>query len=335
MPLSGVLMSRHGSQRVVRWFALACVFALLLVALAPSVIAVAGALFIFGGLIGGMDVAMNSNAVAVEKKLSQAIMSSSHGFWSLGGFVGGGVGGFAIQNFGYFYHAIGVTVFLALILAIAARHVVEDDQPAVQETKKPMRLPRTLGVYLVGLVALFAMIPEGAVLDWGALYLQRELGASISVASLAFSLFAGSMAVLRFAGDRVRNKFGSVTTMRVSSLIAAVGILVAGLAPWPWLAIAAFAFAGIGIANIVPIAFSAAGNQPGMASSTGMSVVTTIGYSGILLAPSAIGFAAEQIGFSWVFIILAAPLLVVCFSAKMMEAADFQPSRPLPGPEMI
>jgi len=335
MPLSGVLMSRYGSRRVGLGFACACVVALLAVVSAKAVPMAAIAMFFFGGVVGAMDVAMNSNAVAVEKKLSRAIMSSSHGFWSLGGFVGGGLGGLVIQNFGAFSHALGVTVALAAMLAVAAPYVIEDKHPEATEQKKPMRLPRIASVYLVGAVALFAMIPEGAILDWGALYLRNELGASIATAGLGFAFFAGAMAILRFLGDRVRNRFGAVLTMRISCLIAAAGIFVAGLSPWPWLVIASFAVAGVGIANIVPIAFSAAGNQPGISASTGMSVVTTIGYSGILLAPSAIGFAAERVGFSWVYIALSVPLIVVCISAELVRAADFQPDRQIPGPEMI
>lgn len=335
MPLAGILMSRYGSRRVVCVFAVACIFSLLAVVSSPGVVIAGIAMFFFGGVVGAMDVAMNSNAVSVEKKLSKAIMSSSHGFWSLGGFFGGGLGGIAIQNLGYFTHALLVTALMALMFVLAAPYVVEDKQPETHETKKPMRLPRIASVYLVGAVALFAMIPEGAILDWGALYLRQELGASIATAGLGFAFFAGAMALLRFAGDRVRNHFGAVNTMRVSCLIAAAGIFMAGVSPWPWLVIASFAVAGIGIANIVPIAFSAAGNQPGISASTGMSVVTTMGYSGILLAPSAIGFAAEHTGFSWIYIGLSLPLIVVCVFAELVRSADFQPDRQPPGPEMI
>ena len=92
MAWAGHLIARHGSEWTIRLFAWTGVFGLLLVALAPNVPVAAVTLYLFGGMIGGMDVAMNTNAVTVEKKLSRAIMSSSHGFWSLGGFAGGGAG---------------------------------------------------------------------------------------------------------------------------------------------------------------------------------------------------------------------------------------------------
>ena len=61
------------------------------------------------------------------------------------------------------------------------------------------------------------MIPEGAVLDWAALYLQQELGTDLAIAGFAFAGFSGAMALMRFLGDGVRNRFGAVTTLRVSS----------------------------------------------------------------------------------------------------------------------
>ena len=322
MPTSGYLMGRHGSRATVRGFASVAVFGLLMVAVAPNVPVAAVAMFVFGGVVGAMDVAMNANAVAVERKLKRAVMSSSHGFWSLGGFAGGGLGGVAIQAYGHLAHAVAVTIVALAVLALAWRFLVGEDKPPVHEHRR-FSLPKSPSVYLVGVVALFSMVPEGAVLDWAALYLKQERGADLATAGLAFSLFSGAMALMRFAGDGVRNRFGAVTTMRVSSLIAATGMLIAGLSPSAPLAIVAFAFTGLGIANMVPIAFSAAGNQPGMSSAAGMSVVTTMGYSGILLAPSAIGFVAEHAGFAPVFVVLAMLLVVVCLMSGLARSADF------------
>lgn len=323
MPFSGYLMTKRGSRPVVIGFAWIVVFALLLVALAPNVWLAAVTMFIFGGSIGAMDVAMNANAVAVEKRLSRAIMSSSHGFWSLGGFAGGALGGIIIQNFGHLPHAIFVTVVAAAMTAFALRHLIGEDRPVTHEHRH-FRLPRLPTIYLVGIMALFSMIPEGAVLDWAALYLKQELGADIATAGFAFAAFSGIMALMRFLGDGVRNRFGAVNTLRCSALLAASGMLAAGLAPNPWIAIAAFAMCGLGVANMVPIAFSAAGNQPGVVPNIGMSVVTTMGYSGILVAPSAIGFVAGHTGFAPIFVALSGFLVVVSLMAGLARHADFR-----------
>jgi MFS family permease len=103
---------------------------------------------------------------------------------------------------------------------------------------------------------------------------------------------------MRFAGDLVRDRFGGVRTLRICTLFAIAGMLLAGFAPNAEIAILGFALCGIGISNMVPIAFSAAGNIPGLKAGIGLSVVTTMGYSGMLVAPSAIGFVAEHVGFS-------------------------------------
>lgn len=327
MAWAGHLIARHGSRHVVRIFAATGAFGLLLVALAPNVPVAAFTLYLFGGMIGAMDVAMNANAVTVERKLSRAVMSSSHGFWSLGGFAGGGLGGIAIQSYGHLPHAIVVTVIALIVIATALPYLVADDAPVAEEHRK-FSLPRNPGIYLVGLMALLSMNSEGAVLDWAALYLRQELGTDIATAGFAFAAFSGAMALMRFMGDGVRNRFGAVTTFRISSLVAAAGMLAAGLSPWPWLAIAAFALCGLGIANMVPILFSAAGNQPGTSAGSGMSVVTLMGYSGILVAPSAIGFAGEHVGFAPVFVAVSGLLIVVCLMAGLARSADFRHGQP-------
>lgn len=324
MPWCGWLMARFGQRPILRIFGLIQGFGLLLVVMSPTVPVTAVAMVFFGATIGCTDVVMNAATVIVERRLGRAVMSSMHGFWSLGGFAGGGLGGVAFQTFGTTAHAAAVAAVVVTGGLLAMPHFIDsDERPAAQlDGHRRRGLPRTPTIYLLGLVALLLFAAEGAVLDWGALYMTRELGADLAVAGLAYAFFSGAMAVMRFAGDRVRDRFGAVPTLRVSAFVAAAAMLAAGLLDDPILVIAAFALTGLGVANTVPIIFSAAGNMPGMASGTGMSIATTMGYSGVLMAPSAIGFIAEHTGFSIVFASFALILVVIGLIASLAQTAD-------------
>jgi MFS family permease len=313
MPLIGAVIAREGSRRVSRALALAMAPMLLLVTLAPNVWTAAAALALTGGLVGGMDVAMNANAVAVERDLRRAIMSSCHAWWSVGGLVGASTGGLLLGSFGPVGHAVVVMAVVLAALAAASPTILDDvaakDAPAAARADGAPVGRRLLLPLLVGTMALFSMIPEGAILDWSALYLREALGASVETAGLAFAAFSGAMAVMRFSGDPIRDRYGAVVTLRVSTVIAGIGMVVAALAPSVGLAAAGFAFAGLGIANMVPIAFSAAGNLPGLPPGIGLSIVTFMGYSGLLFAPSLIGFIARHTGLGPIFTVL--PLLYI------------------------
>jgi predicted MFS family arabinose efflux permease len=298
-------------------------FALPSVLMAPTItVAFLGLLF-FGGMIGGMDVAMNANAIAVERAMTTAIMSSCHGFWSLGGFLGAGIGGVLIAELGQAGHVLIATAVVGGLVWFAW-HKAFDDQLEASANQEPSTaaLPRNMLPYLIGAVALLCMIPEGSVLDWGALYLRQELASDIAQSGLAFSAFAGTMAIMRFFGDSLRNRFGATKTFRVSALFAGMGLVIAANANAGPMAIAGFAIAGIGVANLVPITFSAAGNLPGYAPGVVISVVTFMGYSGILFAPSLIGFLAEQTGFASVFLLLAFAQVAVFVCAPLAHHAD-------------
>jgi len=324
MPLAGMAMARVGSRPVLLPLAAIAVFSLLLAVLAPNVPLATAALFFMGAVLGGMDVSMNANAVTVERRLMRPVMSSTHGFWSLGGFVGGGAGGFIIQAFGQLAHAGAVALVAAIILVPAARHILSGDRPAPSTSQVRFAMPSAPTIYLVGLIAMICVIPEATMRNWAALFMEQELGTDIGVAGLAFALFSGAMALMRFFGDGIRRRYGAVRTLRASCLLTAGGLLAASLSPFVPLTLAAFALAGAGAANMIPIAFSAAGNHEGMASSTGMSVVMAMGSAGILIAPSAIGFIAEQTGIGPVFAGVAALLLCATLLAAVAHRADFK-----------
>lgn len=321
MPLAGAQIAVRGSRIVVRAFAVLLLPMILALTLAPNVWTAAVALFLFGGFIGAMDVAMNANAVSVEKSMRRAIMSSCHAFWSLGGLLGAAIGGLLISRWGILGHAEASTAIAVLFVAIAWPMVL-GDQPHHDEAKPKAKLPMIPLPWLLGIVALFCMVPEGAVLDWSALYLSQEKGASVALSGFGYAAFSATMATMRFAGDFVRDWLGAIRTLRICTVFAIVGMLTAALAPNAEIAILGFALCGIGISNMVPIAFSAAGNIPGLQPGISISVVTTLGYSGMLVAPSAIGFAAEHVGFSPVLMTLPVLLLVVLAFSSLARYAD-------------
>jgi MFS family permease len=130
------------------------------------------------------------------------------------------------------------------------------------------------------------------------------------------------MAIMRFAGDGVRNRFGAVRTLQISGFLGAAGLMGGAIAPYDWVAIASFAIAGLGVANMVPILFSAAGNHPTLPSATAISIVTMVGYCGILVAPSTIGFLAEHMGFRPTYAALSLLLVGVALLAARAADAD-------------
>jgi MFS family permease len=332
MLFAGRLITAYGGRRVLSWFSLALIPVLPMVVYSPNLWLLALFMAVFGAMAGCMDVAMNAQAVEVERRLNRAIMSSSHGFWSLGGFFGGSAGSFVIAHWGSEVQSL-LTALVVAVLVLGAMPFLLPEAPVVKSVEtvaapRTKLFPKELHVWLLGFLALFSMVPEGAVLDWAAIYLQKELGSDVFVSGLGFAFFAGAMAVMRFMGDSVRNRFGAVRTLRLSGLLGAAGLMGGALAPYDWVAIASFAVAGLGVANMVPIMFSAAGNHPSLPSANAISIVTMVGYCGILVAPSSIGFLAEHLGFRPTYAGLS--LLLVLVALVAARAADADGAKILP-----
>ncbi len=326
MLFAGRLIGRFGGRRVLSLFSLALIPVLPMVVFSPNLWLLALFMAVFGAMAGCMDVAMNAQAVVIEQRLNRAIMSSSHGFWSLGGFVGGSFGAWVIAHWGSEVQSLLTAGVVAVIVISAMPFLLpEEPKPVVVDAAPAPRtklFPKDFHVWLLGFLALASMVPEGAVLDWAAIYMQKELGSDVFVSGLGFAFFAGAMALMRFLGDAVRNRLGAVRTLRISGWLGAAGMMGGALAAESWMVIVSFFIAGLGIANMVPILFSAAGNHPRLPSASAISIVTMVGYCGILVAPSTIGFVAEHFGFRPTYAGLSLVLVLVVLLAARAADAD-------------
>lgn len=261
-------------------------------------------LFIAGLVDGLVNVSINTSASSVESHWSVKVMSSCHGMFSLGGFVGALIGGLS-ANFGLpLYIQMGM-IFILALLVLGSRFKSLWYLPSnVSQERQPMRWP-SLQLVAFMLIGICIMIGEGAISDWSAIYLSKSLHANPFLAALGFAGFSAAMAVGRFGGDRIRELFPPRKILRNGTLVAVAGLLIAVSFPYPGAAILGFTMAGLGYATGVPILFLEAGNLTPQNPGIGIAAVANAGLIGFLGAPPAIGFIAEHLGLPTAMFIVA------------------------------
>ena len=319
MVITGRLCARFGSAPITAASATLMSLAILLPARVTSVAALAVVLFVFGAGFGGLNVALNSSAVAITGHVGRPIMPSFHAAFSLGGLLGALVGGALAAVLSAVWHltvtglfGLAVTALVGTLLIRAEASVAAPTprpperataRPPERATARPAgarqaRLPTLAGrprvfVAVFGLIALCSAYGEGAMADWGALHLHTNLHTSVGLAAAGYASFSGAMVVGRLSGTWLLHRFGRTFVLAAGGLTAAAGMLVAALVPVLALAIAGFILIGLGLANIFPAAIGQAGALDGP---KGVATASTIGYFGLLAGPPTIGFLAERTG---------------------------------------
>jgi predicted MFS family arabinose efflux permease len=325
---AGRLIGRQGARDVTRICGI--VYALLLAGLivAPGYVALLALLAIFGVVTSVFDVAINTEAAALEQRSRHPLMSGMHGMFSLGGMAGALTGGAALAaGLAPQHHLMLVAIAMALAVAVAAMHMLPASVTASSSPGQDdgFRLPRGV-LAVLGLLAALGLIAEGAIYDWSVLYLQQELGSPQQQAALAYGSFSAAMAATRFGGDALRARFRPATLVRASALLAAAAMTLVLVTSTPWVALVGFAGVGIGFANVVPILFAASAQVPGVEPARGIASVSAAAYLGFMAGPPMIGFLAR------VSSLTAALCVVVAFALALAAAAGQANPRGAPAP---
>ena len=322
MPLTGLILDRRPSASVVRWASLVFCLLLPLPLLATGPYMLAAILFVFGASNGVMDVAMNAHGVAVQEKLGRPVMSSFHGGWSVGGFVAAGLVAVAaaagldprVESL-----LVGICLWL-LSLWITQRLGTSS---AHSSAGRGFALP-TRPVLLVGGLCFLVMLAEGAIGDWSGIYLKHDTGASSAAAATAFTGFSLGMAMARLGGDFVNTRIGAGRLLRAGTALVAAALGAVLLLGQTVPAVIGFVLCGLGIANAVPLLFSAAGriDPPGPS----LAAAFTVGYTGFIVGPPVIGLLSDQTGLPQTLALLI--LALVAVSVLGGKAVGRNPERP-------
>jgi predicted MFS family arabinose efflux permease len=292
MPVTGHFLNRRPSASLTRWTTLVFCLMLPLPLLATSPYMLAAILFVFGASTGAMDVSMNAHGVAIQERLDRPVMSSFHGGWSVGGFAAAGL--VALAAAGGFDPRVE-SLIVAVVLWLLSLGITGRLGPSSTNSSRGqgLALP-TRPVLLIGGLCFLVMLTEGAIGDWSGIYLKHNTGAGSATAALAFTGFSLGMAAGRLGGDFVNAKIGASSLLRAGTALVAIalgGVLLIGqTGP----AVIGFVLCGLGIANGTPLLFSAAGriDPPGPS----LAAAFTLGYTGFIVGPPAIGVLSDQVG---------------------------------------
>ena len=247
-----------------------------------------------------VDVAQNAQGLRLQRGYGRSIINSFHGIWSTGSLVGGLLGAAAAGlDVPLAVHLGGVALVFGAPALLVGRLMLpgHDDAPAVAPPGAPGR-PRgrrgaLVGVAALGALAACAVVVEDAGSSWSALYLQVELGAAPAVAGLGFVALSLAMTVGRFTGDRAVDRFGRRRVVQAGGVLSAAGLGAALALPSVPTTLAGFALAGLGVATLVPAAYSAADELPGLRSGVGLALVNVLLRIGFLVVPPLIGVVAD------------------------------------------
>lgn len=301
MPLSGYLSKLYGTRIVILISGLVAAVFLPILLLMPNPWMMGAALFVFGGGIGVIDVAMNSHGIHVQNKYGRPIMSSLHGLFSVGGLCGSlGLGLLMRAGLNPLTAAISISILLIIILLWKFQSLFskqqegnEPENHAQEENKIKTRSgwlsPR---IIFLGAACFAVFLSEGAMLDWSALFLKENRGIAAELAGVGYATFSIAMAAMRLLGDRIVERFNGKTVVVGGGLIAALGIFIAVATPWIPATLFGFVLLGVGAANIVPVFFSEGGRLKGIPASVAIPAISTMGYAGQLAGPALLGFIA-------------------------------------------
>lgn len=325
---AGSAISRFGPRPVLRVAGPIVPLALIAVGVSPSLPFLVGSLIVIGFGLGAVDATMSAHAVAVQARYGRSLIGSFFAVFSLAGIVGAVLAAASAgmdMTLGLFLALVGTAVIAGQVAAgpfllrgrIEADGSVDDvslEHPARDRASVPWG-----PVVLIGIALAAAYVADSAASNWSAVYLTDALGSTEAVAALAYAGYALATLFARLVVDRAVMRRGPVPLVRLGGTVAIVAVLIIALAPTAPTALLGFALLGVGIAPVIPLAFSAAAQHDVLGTGVAVARVNVFNYVGFVLGAPLVGVVADLSSLRWAFACLAVVLAVIVVLAPRFQ----------------
>ena len=316
MTLGGWIVERYRSQ-FVTGIATACLgVATILAVISFTRFALVICLVPFGFFNGLLDVSMNSQAAAFEQRTGRSVMSSFHALFSLGALIGTLLGAALLAaRFTPLAHVLIGAVPFSIAGCFMHRGLIEEKK---QDHPHGFFISLPSGKLVpLAIMAFVFFLTEGAIFDWSGVFLRTQLGVDLSAAGIGYAAFSLLMASIRFCGDFWVGRFGRYPVFVAGTFVGAAGLMLACLGRDYLVSVAGFGLVGVGLANCVPLIFSAAARQSEAGFGRGIAAVASAGYFGLFAGPPIIGSIAQLIGLQNALLLVAVVLLLTLLLTRV------------------
>jgi MFS family permease len=315
MTLGGWIVERYRSQFVTGVATVGLGVATILAVISTARLSLVLSLIPFGFFNGLLDVSMNSQAATFEQRTGRSVMSSFHGFFSLGGLLGTLFGAALLAaNFTPLSHVLIASIPFLIGGCLMHRGLIQEKQ---LDHSQGFFISFPSGkVFPLALMAFIFFLTEGAIFDWSGVFLRTQLAVNLSAAGIGYAAFSLLMASVRFCGDFWVGRFGRLPVFVAGTLVGAAGMMLACLGKQYLVSVAGFGLVGAGLANCVPLIFSAAARQSEAGFGRGIAAVASAGYFGLFAGPPIIGSIAQLIGLQKALLLVAIALVLILLLAK-------------------